>query len=227
MKYLDYSFDPSDIMIRIEDVIRSVGYADSAIPGYLENHINDILAYIPGLIDPVGGFALFEKVEIKSKSIVLEKKELKTKSIIAGPLAGSESMAIFVCTIGQEVSSWIGTLVKDDAVKGYIADVSASLICEKLAETMHQKIGIYAEQELNANISNRYSPGYCGWPVSDQHVLFALLPPDFCGISLNEAALMHPIKSVSGIIGIGKDISEKEYPCDGCTRNDCIVKSGR
>jgi cobalamin-dependent methionine synthase I len=158
---------------------------------------------------------------------VLEEKELKTQSIIAAPLAASESMALFVCTIGQEVSRWVGTLVKDDAVKGYIADVSASLLCEKLADTMHQNIGLYAEKELKANISNRYSPGYCGWPVADQHVLFSLLPSDFCGISINEAALMHPIKSVSGIIGIGRDLSRQQYPCDSCGRNDCIASPGR
>lgn len=227
MKYLDYSFDPSDIIIRSDDVLRSLGYADSAIPGYLEKYIDDILAYMPDLLDPRGGFAIFAKVEVKSKSILVEKKKLKTKSIIADPLSGSDSMAIFVCTIGQEVSSWIGTLVKDDTVKGYIADVSASLVCEKLAKTMHQNIGLYVKKELKANISNRYSPGYCGWPVADQHVLFSLLPRDFCGISLNEAALMHPIKSVSGIIGIGKELSWKPYPCDKCGSSDCINSPAR
>ena len=44
-------------------------------------------------------------------------------------------------------------------------------------------------------ITNSYSPGYCGWNVSEQHALFSLLPEGFCGVRLCESGLMLPIKS--------------------------------
>jgi hypothetical protein len=224
MIYFDYSYDPSVIRISSQDITRSMGYPDAVVPDYLEKQIEDTLAGLLDLVDLKGGFAIYDTVTIKTTSLVIKNKEFKTKSIITRSLDKSTSMAIFVCTIGQAVSKWAGELIKDDSVKGYIADVSASVITEKLAEIIHKKIGVYADQEMAAKISNRYSPGYCGWSVSDQHSLFSLLPADFCGISLNDAALMHPVKSVSGIIGIGSAMAEEPYACNKCDRKDCIMK---
>lgn len=224
MIYFDYSYDPSVIKISSQDITRSMGYPDDSVPEYLVKIIDDTLVGLLDLVDLKAGFAIYDSVSIKSTSLVIKAKEFKTKSIITRSLDNATAMAIFVCTIGQGVSKWAGELIKDDHVKGYIADVSASVITEKLAEIIHKKIALYADKEMASKISNRYSPGYCGWSVSDQHTLFSLLPAKFCGISLNEAALMHPIKSVSGIIGIGSAMAVEPYACNKCERNDCIMK---
>jgi hypothetical protein len=60
--------------------------------------------------------------------------------------------------------------------------------------------------------------------VAEQHALFALLPPQFCGISLGESALMHPVKSVSGIIGVGPEVKYSDYLCDVCNVSDCTYR---
>lgn len=81
------------------------------------------------------------------------------------------------------------------------------------------------EEELAAFIekrgwkhTNRYSPGYCGWHVSEQQKLFSLFPvASPCGIQLTDSSLMIPIKSVSGIIGVGSHVRKLEYTCGLCT----------
>jgi len=73
-------------------------------------------------------------------------------------------------------------------------------------------------------VSNRFSPGYCTWDVSEQHKLFQLLPKEFCGVSLSDSALMQPIKSISGFIGIGKNITYNHYKCKFCTQKNCTYK---
>jgi hypothetical protein len=55
--------------------------------------------------------------------------------------------------------------------------------------------------------------------VSDQHDLFSLLPEDFCGIRLTESAMMVPVKSVSGIIGIGPGVERVDYQCKNCQQS--------
>ncbi|NSW95142.1 MAG: methionine synthase, partial [Bacteroidales bacterium] len=74
------------------------------------------------------------------------------------------------------------------------------------------------------NITNRFSPGYCGWDVAEQHKLFSLLPGNFCKIRLTESALMDPIKSVSGIIGAGLHVKRRPYTCNFCDMKDCIYR---
>jgi hypothetical protein len=78
--------------------------------------------------------------------------------------------------------------------------------------------------ESGLKITNRYSPGYCGWSVGEQHNLFSLIPYNYCGIRLTESALMDPVKSVSGIIGIGANVKSNPYTCKMCDMKDCIYR---
>jgi hypothetical protein len=61
--------------------------------------------------------------------------------------------------------------------------------------------------------------------VADQHKLFSFFPANCCGISLTDSALMHPIKSVSGIIGLGKEVKFREYTCDLCSQVECFHRN--
>ena len=75
--------------------------------------------------------------------------------------------------------------------------------------------------KLEFKISNSYSPGYCGWHVTQQKFLFSLLPEQPCGVRLSESSLMSPIKSVSGVIAVGERIVKRKYGCELCGKADC------
>ncbi len=110
-----------------------------------------------------------------------------------------------------------------DLLKGYIIDVVGSEIVESAANLMQDSL----QEKMSAvgkGITNRFSPGYCGWDVAEQHKLFSLMPDNFCGISLTPSALMDPIKSVSGFIGIGKNVKRLPYTCSLCNMKDCIYR---
>jgi hypothetical protein len=50
------------------------------------------------------------------------------------------------------------------------------------------------------------------------------MPDNFCGIRLNVSALMDPEKSISGFIGIGKNVRYYPYTCGLCDMQDCIYR---
>ena len=113
-----------------------------------------------------------------------------------------------------------------DFLKGYIYDVIGSEIVEAAADLMQADL----EKTIVASggkITNRYSPGYCGWDVDEQHKLFQLVPGNFCGIKLTASALMDPVKSISGIIGIGKNVRNNPYTCRMCNQKDCLYRNVR
>jgi cobalamin-dependent methionine synthase I len=60
--------------------------------------------------------------------------------------------------------------------------------------------------------------------VSEQQKLFSFFPENFAGISLSDSSLMNPIKSVSGIAGIGTAVKYLGYACDDCTQADCVFR---
>jgi hypothetical protein len=77
------------------------------------------------------------------------------------------------------------------------------------------------------HITNRYSPGYCDWDIREQKKLFELLPENFCGISLLDSMLMKPIKSISGFIGIGSNVTFNRYTCNYCKDRNCLYRNKR
>jgi hypothetical protein len=72
----------------------------------------------------------------------------------------------------------------------------------------------------------RYSPGYCGISLKQQQKLFRLVPADRIGVELLPTMIMKPIKSVSGLIGIGPAPAIKAYgnPCSRCPLKDCAMR---
>ena len=108
-----------------------------------------------------------------------------------------------------------------DLLRGYVYDVIGSEVVEGAADRI-QEVLKRTEGAKGKNISNRFSPGYCGWDVADQHKLFSFFKDNFCGITLTESALMNPIKSVSGLIGIGRDVKYSPYQCHLCDSKNCI-----
>lgn len=145
--------------------------------------------------------------------------------IISRQLRGSSAFAFFVATAGMEFENLQEQLkAEGDMVNIFIADAMGSVIAEKTADCMELAL----QQTLASSglkHTNRFSPGYCGWHVSQQHLLFSHFPtPQPCGITLSESSLMTPIKSVSGIIGIGATVRHLDYTCGLCDYKDCYKR---
>ena len=96
-----------------------------------------------------------------------------------------------------------------DMVRTFIADAIGSVIAEKCADQMEIAVQ-QSIDKLGWHHTNRFSPGYCGWHVS--------------GVRLTDSSLMLPIKSVSGIIGLGKEVRRLDYTCGLCNFEKCYKR---
>jgi hypothetical protein len=218
-----------DLAVRKEEIERSLGYPEGKIPSHFADMIDNILTDLPNRCDIRGGYRIldFKKPSDRSDGVVVGGKFFKTDKIVTGQLRKSEKAILFVCTIGSEMEAWSREQLKEgDSVVGHIVDTVASAAVENATDVLHDFIG---ERMLvnGLQITNRYSPGYCNWSVSEQHLLFSFLPQRFCGITLSDSALMVPIKSVSGIIGAGREVKRVEYFCNTCGMKDCTYRASR
>jgi cobalamin-dependent methionine synthase I len=50
-------------------------------------------------------------------------------------------------------------------------------------------------------VTNRVSPGYGGWDVAEQRLLWQLCPGDAAGVTLNDACFMSPTKTITILVG--------------------------
>ncbi len=218
--------DKELIIVNPDDFIPLLGLP----PGNMDTHTRELIekyvAACQKIMTPRGGYARFEtKAPDSREEIEIEGTRFQTGKIIRNMLRGAEEYAFFVVTAGPEPESLARELIDSgEYLEGYIVDLIGSGIVESVASQVHQHISDLATSR-GKKVTNRYSPGHCSWDVSEQQKLFRLLPDGCCGISLSDSSLMSPIKSVSGIVGIGKAVRFKEYTCEICSMKDCIFRN--
>jgi cobalamin-dependent methionine synthase I len=139
-------------------------------------------------------------------------------------LKDATSLVLFAVTAGPGPENLARELMSQGAyLEGYIADLIGTAIVEWAAEQLHQKVKAQAGFK-GWKVTNRYSPGYCSWNVAEQQKLFHLIPPELCGIELSESSLMTPVKSVSGIIGAGNQVTFHANSCSHCPMKECAFR---
>jgi len=217
----------SDLIIKVEEIELLLGYPANQTPEHFSELISEALRDSKSKIEIKAGYRITDVQNSKEdfNGLTIGGKYFSLQKIVTGILKKSENVAVFSLTIGAAMETKSKELLKSgDLVHGYIYDAVASITVEACADTLHEHI---KEKMLlkNHKVTNRYSPGYCNWKVDEQHLLFSLLPKNFCGISLTESALMIPIKSISGIIGAGEKVKYSEYSCSDCNIKDCTYRT--
>lgn len=220
------NFDSKADIVAKEGVEKILGYKEIKPPATINQIIENTIQMIKKLSTFKAGYVLFntKTIEDNPSGIFIQDIFLSTGNLISQQLSNCALIAVFACSIGTEIESYIEKLINDGEItKGYIADTIASMTTDNLAQNVHTHIHSKFKKK-GLKITNRYSPGYCNWDVSEQHKIFSMLPDNFCGISLTESSFMLPKKSVSGIIGIGANVKFNEYLCEKCISKDCTYR---
>jgi hypothetical protein len=204
-----------------------MGYTMESLPQMIKEEIDEVLEYGNEMLNIVGGYKIVTSVKWDKNeyNIQIENEIFNIHKVIYQLIKKSNDVAIFVCTAGKKITDKSKELMRNgDLLKGYVYDMFGSIIVESAMDII-QNI-LQKEMAINGlKITNRYSPGYCGWEVAEQKNLFRLLPKRFCGIELNESCLMQPTKSVSGIIGIGNSVKVNSYTCNICDSSNCLYRN--
>ncbi|MEO8230681.1 MAG: vitamin B12 dependent-methionine synthase activation domain-containing protein [Ignavibacteriota bacterium] len=222
----EFKFEYDDSYLTEDQIFNLLGYDNESVPEPIVDSIKSILENLPAKVDYKSGIKVFNsrKVSVDKGYFLIDNRKFESGKIINSNLKDSETIGFLVATIGNAMGDWSQFLINDnDILKGYLVDKLASELVEMIADKTEKKLKDIL-QPLDLKITNRYSPGYCGWNVSDQQKLFSLLPNNFCGVSLNENSMMLPVKSVSAVIGIGKNVEKKNYQCSICDIEFCYKR---
>jgi hypothetical protein len=224
-----FQYDFDDLKLNSSHIEAVLGYKEGEDREIVTSLIKELLTECHKICNIKAEFTVFGDIRFDNdaKSVEINKIRFQIKKIVFNQIKKSDSVAIFLCTAGNEIGIRSRkTMQERDFLKGYIYDVIGSEIVEAAADLMQTNLEktIFDSGE---RITNRFSPGYCGWDVTEQHKLFQLIPDNYCGIHLTPSALMDPVKSISGIIGIGKNVKYNPYTCGMCDMNDCIYRRVR
>jgi hypothetical protein len=224
-----FRFDFKDLELNNSQIETVLGCKEGEDTAIVSDLIREILAECIEITDIKAQYTIFRDVRFnaENKSVEINNINFDIHKIVFGQLKKSESIAIFLCTAGEEIGVRSRAAIKGkDFLRGYVYDIVGSEIVEAAGDLMQADLAKNI-LESDKKITNRFSPGYCGWDVAEQHNLFKLIPENYCGIHLTPSALMDPVKSISGFIGIGKNVKYNSYTCRMCNQADCAYRRVR
>jgi hypothetical protein len=224
-----FQIDIKDLDLDVVKIERVIGYKQGESHEIVSDLISEVLIEAEMICSIKAEYRIFDNIVFDAieKSITILDQVFMIRKIIFGQIKRSDSAALFLCTAGEEIGEKSRIFMNGrDLLRGYIYDVVGSEIVEAAAELMQDELE-KKMAESGRKITNRFSPGYCGWDVAEQHKLFNLMNDNFCGIRLSPSSLMEPVKSVSGIIGIGENVRRRPYTCNLCDLKDCIYRKSR
>ncbi|MFW6289514.1 MAG: hypothetical protein ACOC0R_00985 [Mariniphaga sp.] len=222
MKTEYFSF--SGLNIAPWEIEELMGFEPEQAPAPFPELIEDGLRQAPKYCQIIGGYKLFNKfqVDVAGEIMVVEDQEFHPGRIVVDRLKKATGAALFLCTAGPGISEYARKKsMEGDEMMAYVLDVIGSATVDKAAGVLQERI-LEEVSGSGSGISDAFSPGYCNWSVAEQQKLFSLLPEGFCNIRLSASSLMHPVKSVSGITGIGIACKRTGYQCNWCNDRDCI-----
>ena len=96
---------------------------------------------------------------------------------------------------------------------------------ESLAEYVND---VLCQQGIarGVKVTNRISPGYGDWDVSEQALMFRLVPGQPLGVRLNDVCFMTPEKTITLLVGAGPDARVDHYfsQCGRCWMAGCAYR---
>lgn len=137
-----------------------------------------------------------------------------------------ETITAGVCTIGDALERRASDLWEARELPlAMMLDSVGSGAVESLAEYVNDQLcaeGIAG----GVKVTNRVSPGYGGWDVAEQALLWRLCPGDAVGVTLNETCFMTPTKTITILVGAGPAARVDDYfaQCARCWMRDCAYR---
>lgn len=208
-----------DLRIETADVYEQMGYGGAVPDAETQRETEAMIAEVRTWLRPQFCYQVMQ-----AELVTQGQPTFALGRIIERQLRGAVAYALFVCTAGVEYEAWQQRLKQEgDMVRTFIADALGSVIAEHTADQMERHLQ-QSIDKLSWHHTNRFSPGYCGWHVAEQQRLFPLFGGRTCGVRLTDSSLMVPIKSVSGIIGLGPDVRHLDYTCGLCDFQQCYKR---
>jgi len=178
------------------------------------------------LFEPKG---IYSKVMIKNISsegrINLENGlHLEINNSMLNLLRGTSYLAFGLSTIGNHLEEKVAELfAKNEYPKAIALDAVGTVASRFLSQYIRSAVCQEAKEQ-NLQTTKYFTPGTFEWDISQQKNIFEIIPADKIGVKLTESCMMVPKKSLSWVIGIGKEIiiiSKENDSCKICLAENC------
>jgi hypothetical protein len=207
--------------VDLGEVLRYLGYPIGVEPNrHLLEILDEWVLEAGGRASPRAVYMVLPVAELRPRSLRLETPagEVEFRGAVGEFLGASEFVAVFIATAGPDVERLASELMgQGESLAALVVNAVGAERAEAAEAVVIQQL---RDQSQTCEFAPTlpYSPGYCGMALTQQRTLFSLFRDYDVGVTLTESCLMRPLKSVSGLIGLGPAdrVAAFGSPCDRC-----------
>jgi len=135
---------------------------------------------------------------------------------------GSRALGMSLYTLGRQLEERVSSLTQEGKQMEAVSLDIAGTIALGLVGLQVQQMACRRLGEQGEEAGPWLNPGYLDWPLTDQRLIFGMLPTESIGVRLNDSCMMIPRKSVTICAGIGIKGSAAEFNrCRHCGVAKC------
>jgi len=194
-----------------EETLRYLQYTDQTLTAQHDALIDSAIAEVCEYAQPRTVYRIFdlnEKDGLLSIDAVLDLHYADLQNL----LSGCERCLLIAGTLGASLDQRMRYYASFDMTRYVVMDAAASALIEETCDKLQETLPFL-------HFTFRFSPGYGDVPITLQKQLLQVLDTGRrIGLTLTPTMLMTPQKSISGIVGIGRENQKKT--CSGCRRYD-------
>jgi len=221
-----------DIQLKIDEdeVLRYLGYSKRKMAAPKEivlQIVREEIARSYNLFEPQGIYSPIKirQISFSDGRVVLENDfVVNFNNLVINLLKGTNCLVLGVVTVGSTLENNVTELfARGEYPRAIALDAVGTVAVEVLSKYVRNLI-CQEVKDRNLQITRHFSPGYSDWDINQQKVIFEIIPADKIGVKLTESCMMLPRKSLSWVIGIGKDISrlsKEKGTCKICKLKSC------
>lgn len=138
-------------------------------------------------------------------------------------------VVVLSATIGEDIENQVTRSFEEGRYSfSVLLDAAATTAIEEVADGMEKNIFSVVKRQGLA-MTWRFSPGYGDWPIEQQPEVLSLAHGEKIGVSLTEALMLTPRKSITAVIGLyypDKDCEKtsNKHDCSQCAKTDCPAR---
>ncbi|TWT71749.1 vitamin B12 dependent-methionine synthase activation domain-containing protein [Crateriforma conspicua] len=218
-----------DEPIDVAEVLRYLGYPAEYTPsGSVAEMLEHWIDQAKRAASPRAVYVVLPVIHKDKRSLIVDTSsgEIEFSGAIGSFLGVSELIVAFIATAGPSIVDLASDLLSqgDDLAALIVNSVGAERAEAAETEAVRQACDPVSDIGFAATLP--YSPGYCGMKLTEQQKLFSIFGNQTAGVRLHESCLMTPIKSVSGLVGLGPSelVRIEGTPCDRCELKSCNMR---
>lgn len=215
--------------VDLGEVLRYLGYPAGVNPdSRLQAIVDGWVREASRRATPRAIYIVLPVAEMRPRSLRLQtlSGEVEFHGAVGEFLGASEFVAVFIATAGPDVERLASELMQQgDGLEAMIVNAVGAERAEAAEAMVIEQLRCAGEKHAFAP-TLPYSPGYCGMALTEQRTLFSLFGDEDVGVTLSDSCLMQPLKSVSGLIGLGpaERVLAFGSPCDRCELYNCAMR---